>query len=147
MEALPLNVPFADLNPQPLPRDLEKACRSLEEAFVTIVFRKMHEAMVPKTSKGSSGFARETTQGMLDAQWAHLSSEGEGLGLWRALYRQLEPSAIKSAGRKDDETGLEKTTPQRLERGRSRLYGGQPRSARTNGPGHILAGTSGEPGP
>ncbi|MBI5445539.1 MAG: rod-binding protein [Deltaproteobacteria bacterium] len=78
-----------------LPRDLEQACRGLEEAFAQLVFSKMRQAITPKGALGSS-FAQQTALGMLDAQWAHLASQGEGLGLWRALYRQLAPSMIKS---------------------------------------------------
>lgn len=91
-----VRAPSVDTNVETLPKDLEAACRSLEEAFATIVFRKMREAMVPKSDTGSAAFARETTQGLLDAQWARLSSQGEGLGLWRTLYRQLEPASVKS---------------------------------------------------
>ena len=69
---------------------------ALEKEFAHLVFRKMREAMVPAAAPGSAGFARQTAEGMLDAQWAELASQGEGLGLWRALYRQLEPEAVKS---------------------------------------------------
>jgi Rod binding domain-containing protein len=81
---------------EPLPGDLEGACRALEKEFAHLVFHKMREAMVPKASPGSSGYARQTAESMLDAQWAELASRGEGLGLWRAMYRQLEAEAVKS---------------------------------------------------
>lgn len=89
---------------QTLPEDLEGACRGLEKEFAILVFRKMREAMVPRSGEGSMGFARETTEGMLDAQWAELASQGEGLGLWRALLRELEPGEVKSSS-----PGAEKT--------------------------------------
>ncbi|NTU59654.1 MAG: hypothetical protein HGA98_01195, partial [Deltaproteobacteria bacterium] len=90
-----------------LPKDLKESCRALEEAFATIVFRKMQETMVPKSSKGAAAFARDTTQGLLTAQWAHLASQGEGLGLWRVLYRQLAPSEVKPGGENADVNSLE----------------------------------------
>lgn len=77
-----------------LPRDLEGACRALEKEFALLVFRKMREAMVPQSE--SSGFAQDSTYGLLDAQWAELASQGEGLGLWQALYRDLEGEPVKS---------------------------------------------------
>ena len=92
-----------------LPKDLEGACRALEQEFVTLVFRKMREAMVPKSSDGTASFARETTQSMLDLQWAQLASQGEGLGLWRTLYRELEPRDVKSDPRVADERAREET--------------------------------------
>lgn len=88
---------------QALPRDLERACRALEKEFARLVFRKMRQAMVPKSSSGSAAFQRDTVEGLLDSQWAELASQGEGLGLWRAMYRQLEPAAVKSASHGADE--------------------------------------------
>lgn len=89
-----------------LPKDLEGACRALEQEFGTMIFRKMREAMVPQSSKGSSGFARDTAQGLLDSQWAQLASQGEGLGLWRTLCRELTPAAVKSPVAKAEEKGM-----------------------------------------
>jgi Rod binding domain-containing protein len=88
---------------QPLPENLEGACRALEKVFVQLVFQKMREAMVPDGSGGADGFARTSAAGMMDAQWADLASQGEGLGLWRSLYRQLDPEAVKSAGATPDQ--------------------------------------------
>lgn len=87
-----------------LPRGLEEACRALEEEFAQIVFGKMRQAMIPKSSKGTD-FGQETASSMLDQQWAHLASQGEGLGLWRALYRQVAPTMIKSGETGTDENG------------------------------------------
>lgn len=80
----------------PLPRDLEGACRALEKEFATLLFQKMRQAAVPRSGSGSGGFARETSEALLDSQWAELASQGEGLGLARALLRQLAPEAVKS---------------------------------------------------
>ena len=88
---------------KPLPEDLEGACRALEKAFAQIVFQKMREAMVPANGGGASGFARTSAESMLDSQWAELASQGEGLGLWRALYRQRDPEAVKSAEPEPDQ--------------------------------------------
>lgn len=82
---------------QPLPEDLEGACRALEKVFAQMMFQKMREAMVPASSSGADGFARSSAEGMLDSQWAELASQGDGLGLWRSLYRQLSPDEVKSA--------------------------------------------------
>lgn len=80
---------FAAQPAKELPKDAEGACRALEAQFTTLLLRRMREAMVPKSSTSSS-FAMETTQGLLEEQWAALSSQGEGLGLWRTLLNQLE---------------------------------------------------------
>ena len=88
---------------KPLPEDLEGACRALEKVFAQMVFQKMREAMVPDGGGGADGFARTSAEGMLDAQWAELASQGEGLGLWRSLYRQLDPEAVKSADKMPDQ--------------------------------------------
>ncbi len=87
-----------------LPDNLEGACRALEAEFTTLVFSKMRQAMVPKGALGG-GFANDAIQGMLDAQWASLASQGEGLGLWRTLYRQLENIGVKSDAAGADESG------------------------------------------
>jgi Rod binding domain-containing protein len=105
MDPVTLSPAIAISPPTELPRDLEGACRALEQEFVTLLFRKMREAMVPKSSNTTAGFARETTQGMLDLQWARLTSQGEGLGLWRALYRELQPQAVKSGPDAADQRG------------------------------------------
>lgn len=89
---------------RPLPKDLEAACRSLEQEFGTLVFRKMREAMVPQSSKGASGFAQDTAQGLLDSQWAQLASQGEGLGLWRTLCRELSPAVKSPAGKAEEKS-------------------------------------------
>jgi len=81
----------------PLPRDLEGACRALEKEFANLLLQKMRQAMVPNSRSGSDGFARETAESLLDSQWAELASQGEGLGLWRALVRELGPGEVKSA--------------------------------------------------
>lgn len=91
---------------EPLPANLEGACRAFEKEFAQLVFRKMREAMVPASGSGSSAFARETAQGMLDGQWAELSSRGEGLGLWRSLLQELAP-AVKSSPPEADQGGTE----------------------------------------
>ncbi len=118
---------------QALPEDLEGACRALEKEFALLVFRKMREAMVPRSGEGAMGFARDTSEGMLDAQWADLASQGEGLGLWRALMRQLEPSEVKSGS-----PGAEKT---RMEAEYRKEAGHEPeRGTRTLGPGLGRAG-------
>ena len=128
-----------DANVETLPKDLEAACRSLEEAFSTLVFRKMREAMVPTTSKGAAAFARETSQSMLDSQWAHLASQGEGLGLWRTLYRQLEPASVKSKGESADQNGTGRPFPEAAQR----LGGGLSLSSpRSQGSGFPLAPTA-----
>jgi Rod binding domain-containing protein len=101
MNLAALTPPAAPSFESELPKDLEQACRGLEEAFAQLVFGKMRQAMTPKGALGN-GFAQQTAQSMLDEHWAHLASQGEGLGLWRALYRELAPSMIKSG-----ETGTE----------------------------------------
>jgi Rod binding domain-containing protein len=116
MDAVALQGAVAGVDPKPLPKDLEGACRALEATFAGLVFRKMQEAMVPKSSRGSAGFARETTEAMLTTQWAELASQGEGLGLWRALYRQLEPQAVKSGPAPADESAGKASVPGEAER-------------------------------
>jgi Rod binding domain-containing protein len=101
VRALPFTPSPAPSFASELPRDLEGACRALEEAFAQIVFSKMRQAMIPKGATGND-FAQQTALSMLDAHWAHLASRGEGLGLWRALYRQMAPPVIKS-----DQAGTE----------------------------------------
>ncbi|MDF1554466.1 MAG: hypothetical protein P1P84_15450 [Deferrisomatales bacterium] len=101
---------------KPLPEDLEGSCRALEKVFAQMVFQKMREAMVPAGSGGADGFARTSAEGMLDAQWAELASQGEGLGLWRSLCRQLDPEAVKSPGGTPDQWS--RGTPHRTEAGR-----------------------------
>lgn len=81
---------------EPLPRDLEGACRALEKEFANLLFQKMRQAMVPRSTAAAGGFARETAETLLDSQWAELASQGEGLGLWRSLVRELGPEAVKS---------------------------------------------------
>lgn len=80
----------------PLPRDLEGACRALEKEFATLLFQKMRQAAVPRSGSAGGGFARETAEALLDAQWAELASRGEGLGLARALLQRLAPQEVKS---------------------------------------------------
>lgn len=98
-------VATAPLAAEPLPGNLEGACRALEKVFAQMMFQKMREAMVPASSSGADGFARASTEAMLDGQWAELASTGEGLGLWRALYRQLDAAAVKSPAATPDQEG------------------------------------------
>ncbi len=85
-----LGAAVAGVGNEPLPSDLEGACRELEKEFALLVFRSMRRAMVPESSDGATGFAKETAYALLDDQWAELATQGEGLGLWRAMMRQLE---------------------------------------------------------
>jgi len=89
-----LNIPTA-AGASALPTDLKGACKALEKEFAQIVFSKMRQALSIKTSKGASQYAKETTGSMLDGQWAELATRGEGLGLWREMYRQLAVDEIK----------------------------------------------------
>lgn len=102
-----LGAAVAGVRYAPLPRDLEGACRALEREFALLVFRTMRRAMVPRSSKGSSAFARETAYGLLDAQWADLASRGEGLGLWKAMLRQLGGAVKETRAGADQERGGE----------------------------------------
>lgn len=97
---------------QALPKDAEGACRALEAQFTTLLFRTMREAMVP-ASRASSGFARETTQSLLEGQWAELSSRGEGIGLWRTLLQQVEPAAaaVKPGAPRAEEKAMKALRP------------------------------------
>lgn len=73
-----------------LPENLEGACKALEKEFALLVFSKMRQALSTDTSSGASKYAKETTAAMLDEQWANFATQGEGLGLWRTMQRQLE---------------------------------------------------------
>ncbi|NOY46241.1 MAG: hypothetical protein GXP50_12445 [Deltaproteobacteria bacterium] len=98
-----LGAAVAAVGNEPLPSDLEGACRALEKEFALLVFRSMRKAMVPKSTDGATGFAEETAYALLDEQWAELATQGEGLGLWRAMMRQLE-GVKKSRGEVDQES-------------------------------------------
>ncbi|MBI5017394.1 MAG: hypothetical protein HZB55_18145 [Deltaproteobacteria bacterium] len=123
MDITALATTFATPSAEPLPKDLEGACRAFEQQFSALVFRKMREAMVPKAAKGSSGFAQDTAQGLLEDQWARLASQGEGLGLWRALLRQVDSAGVKSPAPKAEEKGMialrprDRAAPPAAERG------------------------------
>ncbi len=91
--------------PDPLPTNLEQACRAFEREFVQLLFREMRRSTLPTEAGGSAGFARQTAQSLLDGQWAELASQGEGLGLWRVMLRQLEGDAVKSPGSGADQDG------------------------------------------
>ncbi len=91
----------------PLPQSLEGACRALEKEFALLVLRAMRKAMVPQGAGGSNGFARETAHSLLDSQWAELAVQGEGLGLWRAMVRQLGGADVKEPGPPADQGGKE----------------------------------------
>ena len=95
--------------PDPLPTNLEQACRAFEREFVQLLFREMRRATLPTETGGSAGFARQTAQSLLDGQWAELASQGEGLGLWRVMLRQLEGDAVKSPGSGADQDGEDKS--------------------------------------
>ncbi len=96
MGPMGLGAAVAAVGNEPLPKDLEGACRALEKEFALLVFRSMRKAMVPDSSDGATGFAKETAYALLDEQWAELATQGEGLGLWRAMMRQLE--GVKKSG-------------------------------------------------
>jgi len=115
------------------PADLKSACRALEQEFARLVFGKMREAMVPRSSDGSNGFARDTTAALLDTQWAELASQGEGLGLWQSLCRQLERDAVKSSPREADQRTRTETF--RKEAGHEPAANSRVLSARVEGAG------------
>ncbi len=91
--------------PDPLPTNLEQACRAFEREFAQLLFREMRRSTLPTETGGSAGFARQTAQSLLDGQWAELASQGEGLGLWRVMLRQLEGNVVKSPGSGADQDG------------------------------------------
>lgn len=126
MNAASLYAAGRSAGPGPLPRDLEGACRALEKEFANLLFQKMRQAMVPRATAGSGGFARETAEALLDSQWADLASQGEGLGLWRALVRELGPETVKSPRPAAD---------QGIRTGGSRMEAGRDLEADSSAPG------------
>ncbi|MHB8766473.1 MAG: rod-binding protein [Deferrisomatales bacterium] len=120
---------------EPLPRDLEGACRALEKEFAQTLFRTMRQAMVPRSSAGSTGFARDTAESMLDGQWAELASQGQGLGLWRSLMNQLEPEVKSPVAAADEgirDVGARTEAPRDQLRPHRRSHGA-PNLPRTGG--------------
>jgi len=81
----------ASVGVDPLPSDLKAACREMERYFYDILIKSMRQAMVPQTSKGADSFAKETSVGMLDEQWARIASEQDGMGLAQSMFNQLSP--------------------------------------------------------
>lgn len=97
----------ASVGVDPLPADLKSACREMERYFYDILIKSMRQAMVPNTSKGAEGFAKETAVAMLDGQWARLASQREGMGLAQAMFDQLSPAraGVKPAPQEAEKNG------------------------------------------
>ena len=89
-----------------LPTDLKGACRAMEEEFTQLMLSTMRKAFLAENPKGSMGFSKDVTFSMFESQMAKLSSEGEGLGIWKSMYEQLSPKtevkSEKSAAEKND---------------------------------------------
>lgn len=89
-----------------LPSDLEGACRAMEQQFMELVLDSMRKAFIPASSKGSDGFSKDMSMSMLEGEVAKLSSQNEGMGLWKLMYDQLDP---KVNGVKSEKDSAEKT--------------------------------------
>jgi Rod binding domain-containing protein len=89
-----------------LPTNLDGACRAMEQQFMEIILSSMRKAFTQDTSKGSSSFSKEISYSMLDTEVARMSSQGDGMGIWKMMKEQLEPQD----GVKTENGSAEKTT-------------------------------------
>lgn len=89
-----------------LPKDLEGACRAMEQQFMELVLDSMRKAFIPSDAKGSAGFSKDMSMSMLQTEVAKMTTQNEGMGLWKVMYDQLAPE--KDAGVKFEKIPAEK---------------------------------------
>jgi len=67
---------------------LRQSCHEFEAIFVNEMFKAMRKT-IPDSGLVKKGIAIETYQEMLDMETARQASQGQGLGIGEAMYRQL----------------------------------------------------------
>ncbi len=69
-------------------KELKEACESFESYYVQQLFKEMRKT-VPESGLFEKNNARELYTEMLDGEYAKIISEGQGIGVGKALYKQL----------------------------------------------------------
>ncbi|MDR3090145.1 MAG: rod-binding protein [Desulfobulbaceae bacterium] len=67
---------------------LRESCREFEAIFVGEMFKAMRKT-VPDSGLVKKSMAVETYQEMLDMETVRKTTQGQGLGIGEAMYRQL----------------------------------------------------------
>lgn len=97
---------FVDGGESDLPQNLEGACRAVEQQFMEMVLDSMRKATLGSAAKGSLGFSKDLSMSMLQTEVARLSSQDEGMGLWKVMYDQMKDAG---GGVKSENTPAEKS--------------------------------------
>ena len=67
---------------------LQKACKDFESLMLNMMFKQMRST-VTKSDLVENSMARETFESMMDEELAKKASEGRGVGLSEALFKNL----------------------------------------------------------
>ena len=83
-----LNQSIETVNQEEKDKELEEACKSFESYYVQRLFKEMRKT-VPDGGMFEKSNARDIYTEMLDEEYSKVVSEGPGIGIAEALYKQL----------------------------------------------------------
>lgn len=75
------------------PEALRKVCQQFESILTQALFKGMRQT-VPKGGVLEMGRGEQIFQEMMDMEMAQQASQGQGLGIGEALYRQLQKGVV-----------------------------------------------------
>ena len=75
-------------------KKLKEACKQFEAYFIKQMFKEMRKT-IPENDFLEKSHGRNIFEDMLDEEYANEASEGRGIGLSQALYKQLSKDIIK----------------------------------------------------
>ncbi len=76
-------------------QSLRNACREFEAIYVNEMYKSMRKT-VPETDVfGKKGMAEDVYREMLDMEMARQTAAGDGMGIGKAMYQQLQKQFYK----------------------------------------------------
>ncbi len=76
-------------------QSLRHACREFEAIYVNEMYKSMRKT-VPETDVfGKRGMAEDVYREMLDMEMARQTAAGDGMGIGKAMYQQLQKQFYK----------------------------------------------------
>lgn len=69
---------------------LRESCREFEAIYVNEMYKSMRKTVPDSELFGQKGMAEEVYREMLDMEMARQTASGDGMGIGKAMYQQLQ---------------------------------------------------------
>ena len=76
-------------------QSLRHACREFEAIYVNEMYKSMRKTVPESDVFGKKGMAEDVYREMLDMEMARQTAAGDGMGIGKAMYQQLQKQFYK----------------------------------------------------